>query len=327
MTGSALTGRGGHFSKRLRLQSAPGHDLVQLQATVSTHKSRSVRLRVINPDCSVASPGSLAEVVPGCRVLASDTASNPDPRRFWGNVECGTSLESPDPSRQQDVAGGGDTHLTATGAPQGDSAYRRLTVLDGDDYWGERCELGKNDRSGPTAFYHEGQQRATFISLRLPSNFPLDADAWQTVMQMKQAQPSHDAGSGPPILFMGAFNGRWRVDGENGSFWSFPAQSGVWTRFAFDVYYSQDPDRGWLQVSADLNGDGDFDDPGERSPVIHAATLATEVAAPGSSADELAPGAPIPSHLRAGIYHDPSIPCSAPSGCSVEVDNVQVLAL
>ncbi len=259
--------------------------------------------------------------MPECRLVASDTASTPDPIPFWGFIACQNRSEV------QQLGSGGDPYLTAIGASQGNSTYRRMTTFDGDNPsgWGERCELGKNDRSGPTAFYHEGQQRATFISLRLPSNFPLDADAWQTVMQMKQAQPSHDAGPGPPILFIGAFNGRWRVDGENGSFWSFPAQSGVWTRFAFDVYYSQDPDRGWLQVSADLNGDGDFDDPGERSPVIHAATLATEVAAPGSSADGLAPGAPIPSHLRAGIYHDPSIPCPPPSGCSVEVDNVQVL--
>ena len=30
------------------------------------------------------------------------------------------------------------------GAPQGNTAYRKLTVFDGDDYSGERCELGYN---------------------------------------------------------------------------------------------------------------------------------------------------------------------------------------
>ena len=98
--------------------------------------------------------------------------------------------------------------------------------------------------------------------------------------------------------------------------WTFPAQQGVWTRFAFDVFYSQDPGRGWFQVSADRNSDGDFDDSGERSPVIRVPTLATENST----------GAPIPSHLRTGLYHNSSIPCPGSSGCSVEVDNVQVVA-
>jgi hypothetical protein len=328
LTGSARTRPGGRFSKRVHLHAVAGHKVVRLQATASARKSRTVRIHVIEPGCTVGPPGSLGVTVGGCRVLASDTATGSNPRNFWGSVECGRSLGSPDPSRQQDIASGGDTHLTATGAAQGDSNYRRLTVEDSDDYYGERCELGKNDhRTGPTTFYHEGQRRATFVSLRLPSNFPLNADSWQTVMQMKQAQPSHDDGPGPPILFMGAYEGRWQVEGVNGDFWTFPAQPGVWTRFGFDVFYSQDQSRGWLQVSADLNGDGDFDDPGERSPVIHAATLATEIAAPGSSGDGLAPGASIPSHLRTGIYHDSSISCPAPSGCSIEVDNVQVVAL
>jgi hypothetical protein len=37
------------------------------------------------------------------------------------------------------------------------------------------------------------------------------------------------------------------------------------------------------------------------------------------------PGDPIPSHLRAGLYHNANIPCPAPSGCSIDIDNVQVV--
>jgi hypothetical protein len=199
-----------------------------------------------------------------------------------------------------------------------------MTVFDGDDFWGERCELGLNDhRDGPTAFYREGQHRVTYVSIRLPSNLPLSTNAWQDVMQMKQAQPS-DGGGGVPILFMGARSNEWQVDSSNAAHWSFPAETGVWTRFAWDVYYSKDPGKGWLQVSADLSGDGDFGDSGERSPVIRAATLKAEIA--GSTSDGLAQGDPIPSHLRAGVYHDQSIPCPGPSGCSAEIDNVQVVA-
>lgn len=213
----------------------------------------------------------------------------------------------------------------ATGAAQGNSSFRRLTVMDGDDYSGERCELGENDHEGPVAFYREGQRRATYVSMRLPSNFPLATDNFQTVLQMKQAQAS-DNGGGIPILFMGAYDNQWHIESVNAvdQYWRFPAKTGVWTRFAFDVFYSQDPNKGWLQVSADLDADGDFDEGGERTPVIHNATLQSETA--GTSSDGLTEGESIPSHLRAGIYHDPSIPCAAPVGCSIDIDNVQVVA-
>jgi hypothetical protein len=126
---------------------------------------------------------------------------------------------------------------------------------------------------------------------------------------------------------MGAYENQWRIESINADdgYWHFPARKGVWTRFAFEVFYSADPQKGWLQVSADLNDDGDFDDPGERTPVIHNSTLKTEVPGPNGSSDGLSPGDPIPDHLRTGIYHDTAIPCPQPEGCSIDVDNVQVL--
>jgi hypothetical protein len=266
---------------------------------------------------------AVALALGGCApIVADDTGSNPDPLPFWGSIEC------QDSSRHQQITTGGDTHPKSDGQPQGDSAYRRLTVLDGDDYSGERCELGRNDHNeGPTAFYHEGQRWATYFSLRLPDGFPLDVQTWQVVMQMKQAQPS-DGGGGVPILSMNAYDNKWIVDSPDpGIEWTFPAQTGIWTRFKWDVFYSQDASQGWLQVSADLNNDRDFADPGERSPVIRRATLKTEIDGPNGTSDGLAPGDPIPSHLRAGIYHDPVIACPAPTGCSVELDNVQVVKL
>ncbi len=254
----------------------------------------------------------------GCRLVASDTASESNPLSFWGSIQCASA------SRYAYEESGGDAHLTATGEEQENDAYRQLTLEDGDNFFGARCELGENSQTGPTAFYHEGQHRLTFFSERLPSNFPLSANSWQTVMQMKQAQPSHDDGSGP-ALEMEARDNRWVIVNEWHTIWEFPARRNQWTRFAFDVYYSNNPEKGWIQVSADLNGDGDFNDPGERSPRIHAATLQTEVAGPFNAADGLAAGEAIPSHLRMGIYHDPAISCAAPVECSIGIDNVQVL--
>jgi hypothetical protein len=280
------------------------------------------------PTCALDAtlPGAPVEMtLPGCVLLAADAATVANPVSFWGAVECGTATSRPDPARQQQLGSGADPHLTATGAAA-DPFYRQLTLLDGDDFYGERCELGRNDHeSGPTAFYHEGERRITYFSERLPANFPIATDQWQTVMQMKQAQPSHDDGSGV-ALELQVIDNKWVVANEWKTIQTFPARAGTWTRFAWDVYYSQDPGKGWLQVSADLDGDGDFEGSGERSPVIHAATLQTEVAGSFNGADGLAAGAPIPSHLRMGLYHDPSILCPSPGGCSIDVDNVQVLA-
>lgn len=316
--------RGGKFQGRLNLGSKRG--VVKLQAIGNGWKSKIVKLQVKPGGCPLDQTGSEVEMsMAGCKVIASDTASKRDPRTFWGNVECGAQWGDQDLSRAQDLSSDGDDHATATGAGQGDTDFRRLTVFDGDDYSGERCELGRNDHEGPTAFYREGQRRATYVSLRLPSNFPLATDKFQTVLQMKQAQPSNNGG-GIPILFMGAYDNQWHIESSEAEnqYWRFPAKAGVWTRFAFDVYYSQDPTKGWLQVSVDLDGDGDFEDSGERTPVIRGPTLKAETA--GTSSDGLSEGDSIPDHLRTGIYHDNSIPCPAPSGCSIDVDNVQVLA-
>jgi hypothetical protein len=275
-------------------------------------------------DCDVNVAGvPLAVPVPACAVVAQDTAQDSDPRAFWGSVECERS------SRYEYQASGGDPHPSAGGAPQGNSAYRRLTVLDGDNFYGERCELGKNDwRDGPTALYREGQHRLTYISYRLGDDYPLSNPGWQVVMQMKQAQPSANGG-GTPVISLEARNGRWNLiqsdsaghSSDTHVLWSTPAQTGVWTRFAFDVVYSQDPAIGSIRLSVDLNGDDDSLDPGEQSPTLQTYTLKYET----TDSDYLDAGDSIPSHLRAGAYHNSEIDCPLLGLCSDGVDNVEVV--
>jgi hypothetical protein len=256
-------------------------------------------------------------------VVFSDAGTNPDPASIWGKVDCEEG------SRAQQFLSGGDTHLTATGIAPGDSAFRRLTVIDGDDVSGERCELGWDDRKSPTALFRQGQHRLTEISIRLPSASSVDFDTWQDVMQMKQTWPSANS-SGSPALELGAHNGRWVLaqtlspgeTSDSRELWSAPAQANFWTRFAFDVRYS-DNKKGYIRAGADLNGDGDFGDPGELSRGFHTRTLKTEI--PGGEPDGLKPGQAIPSHLRAGVYHDPMLQCPAPTGCPIDIDNVQVV--
>lgn len=267
-------------------------------------------------------PGALT--APGCQVVFEDTAQAADPIPLWGSLDCASA------SRHQQVAGG-DPYPTALGASQGDGFARRLSVLDGDDYWGERCELGQNDhRSGPTTLYREGDHRLTFFSLKLGSDFPLSTTKWQVVMQMKQSNPA-DNGDGTPVLALWAQNGQWVLEQSDSAgpaekthhVWSTPAQTGSWTRFALDVVYSQSSSQGYVKVYVDLNGDGDALDAGEQSPGFQTYTLKYETA--GGPEDGIAPGTSIPSHLRIGPYHAPEVACPGPGGCSLELDNVQVV--
>lgn len=259
----------------------------------------------------------------GSALIAADTGSVADPNRFWGEVECASA------SRQQLIESGGDEHTMIRGWPQGNDAFRRLTVVDGDNFYGERCELGDNYRRAPTAFYHERERRITELSLRLPPGLPVDSGLFRVVMQMKQTQPSA-GGGGSPMLQLQVLTGRWRLiqsakrtlTGRSRELWSAPARTGIWTRFSLDVRYSRNPKRGFVKMRADLNGDGDYLDGFEQSRRIRTYTLKTEI--PGGLRDGLKPGSSIPSHLRTGLYQDTAFSCPPPGGCSIDVDNVEV---
>jgi Polysaccharide lyase len=259
----------------------------------------------------------------GCVLLASDTSARRDPSVLWRGTACAAA------SRVEHRDTGGDGHPTGMGRRQ-EGGVRALTVLDGDNVYGERCELGRNDRADTLQVYHEGEHRITFLSLRLRRSFPLQSEHWQAVAQMKQVQPA-DNGGGTPVLALNAYGGRWQLhqstsrgpSGTTANIWSARARKRVWTRFAFDVVYSQNPGLGRIKLYVDRNGDGDALDAGEESPRIRTYTLKRET---GTNArDGLAEGASIPSHLRVGIYHDERIGCPPPRGCEIGVDNVQVV--
>jgi Polysaccharide lyase len=278
--------------------------------------------------CKLSRPGSsIGMRLRGCRTVFTDTASDPNPLPKWGEAECA------DASRVQQLTKGGDPSPKANGSRQRNSDFRRLTVLDGDYIFGERCELGFNwaDHSdpgkdimgpGPTVLYREGKRRATYMSFRLPPGWNMNDPRWQVVMQMKQTQP-YNSSQAAPMIDLEVRAGRWILADNFDDLWSVPASLNRWTRFAFDVVYSQDPDKGSIQVHVDLNGDRDFRDSGEKSRRIHVATLLAQT---DGSDDRVPVGASIPSHLRTGIYHDSTIPCPSSAPCSVDVDNVQVVA-
>ncbi len=250
-------------------------------------------------------------------VVGQETVAFADPLPFWGRVDCVQHAPGLTPAHQV-IPRGGDPAPSATGQPQGNASFRRLTVYDSDDVSGERCELGLNDRLGPTVFYREGTRRITFVSIRIPKSTPI-GELFRVVYQNKQVQP-YDSPEQASMVELQVRDGLWRLDVDYRNVWKAPAQAGVWARFAFDVVYSRDPAVGSVRVEADLDGDGSFE---ERSELRSLATLRTEVAGVLGPPE----GDSIPSHLRAGIYQDAGYACPLEGpGCSIDVDNLQVLS-
>jgi hypothetical protein len=292
--GRTRAGPGGGFSTCVRLRRT---------------RKRKVRLRAVarkgsKPRATVhiSSQGSSGC---GLHLLQQDLATDPDPVPLWGEIDAVS------PTRHQWFASGG---------PDG-GPFRRMTAHDGDLYHGnsERAELGDSDYfwedGKPDTFYlyRAGMHRVTSFWMRLPSNFPLDSDEWQVVMQMKQSDPATNA-DGTPVIALQATQGQWILKqslssgpaGDTRILWRTPARLGVWTRIVVDAIYSTDPATGRLTMSIG----------GASSPVFRTYNLKYEVNPPGP---RLRAGDPIPSHLRLGIYHEPSMP-----GTSVDIAQIQI---
>jgi hypothetical protein len=291
--GRTRADRGGAFSTCVRLRRT-GKRKVRLRAV-----SRKGRAR--------ATVHILAQGSSGCglHLLKQDLATEPDPIPLWGDIDAVS------PTRHQWFSSGGPN-----GGP-----FRRMTVLDGDLYHGdsERAELGDSDYlfedGEPDTFYlyRAGMRRVTSFWMRLPSSFPMNSDEWQVVMQMKQTDPANNA-DGTPVISLQAIQGQWILKQSTSTgpasdtriLWRTPARVGVWTHLTVDATYSTDPAAGRFAMTIG----------GASSPVLRTYNLKHEVSPPGP---QLKAGDPIPSHLRLGIYHEPSMPAT-----SVDIAQVQI---
>lgn len=316
----AETDSSGQFAVCARISVPRWAKVARIRATTSSGATARTTLRISasgSSGCDAQAPDSGATGKPpsppppppppgpgGLSVLREDPGANPDPIPLWNSIDAQTT------SRHQ--------HFT-TGGPDG-GPFRRMTVQDGDNVWGERAELGYNSRMnglgapwGTFFLYDEGDRRVTETSMRLPSDFPISQNKWQVVMQMKQTGPSANSG-GTPVLALEARGGRWvltQSDSAGASsntheLWSTPATLGVWTRISLDVTYSPNPSAGKVQITV-----GDV-----ASPTFTTYTQKYELSPPGQG---LNPGDAIPSHLRMGVYHDPSLP-----GTHVDFADVRV---
>lgn len=295
----------GRYSACVRIRTRRRTKKVRLRAVASNRGKATTKLRVLRKKgsrkCKTSKPGASTSL----SVLREDLATNPDPMPLWN------SIDAEDPSRHQRFASGG---------PDG-GPFRRMTVVDGDDHWGERAELGYNSRLnglgapwGTFFLYQAGKRHLTRLWVRLPTGFPISTSSWQVVLQMKQTGPASNSG-GTPVLALEARNGNWVLTQSDSpgpsstthELWSTPATLGVWVPVSIDATYSPDRTRGRVQISV---GKGE-------SATFSTYTQKYEISPPQQG---LTVGGPIPSHLRIGIYHKTSLP-----GTHVDFADVQVL--
>jgi hypothetical protein len=223
----------------------------------------------------------------GAVILAEDDCTNPDPIPLW------RSLDAADPSRHVWLPSGGPT-----GGP-----YRSLTVKDGDNFYGERCELGHNLLGDTFHESKEGDHNIVEEWFRLPTGFPLVMTNWQTISQQKEIE-NYTA----PIAPEGVAHEKQVRGGKLfiRKFWvdlepkGIPITTGIWYCSAVEMLHSADPAKGFLRHT--LNG--------VQGAIYKGQTLAVETAT----------GRAIPNHVRRGIYHDPAVP-----SCSIDIGPTRVI--
>jgi Polysaccharide lyase len=177
----------------------------------------------------------------------------------------------------------------------GTSAYR-LEVRDGDDSYGERCELGQANPTRPGyPLFREGENRWIGFKVLLPASYPVDARSWNVFHQLKQV-----GALGTPAVSMEVREGSFRLmnsdtngDSQRTSeLWRGPAARNRWIVFLMHVVFSPDRRRGSLELFGDLDGRG------VRPLMLRIATHTMKVGPNGTA---------VQSHSRIGIYRDPAI--------------------
>jgi hypothetical protein len=197
----------------------------------------------------------------------------------WANYSCA------DASRVQQV----------DSAVQGRHAYQ-LEVRDGDNAYGERCEIGMaNPGRAGFPIFREGDERWISFQMYLPDDYPIETPDWNLFFQI------HQQGDGgcPPIA-MGVRNGQFKLWKsvrntyvlDTAEMWSAPAQRNRWVKFTLHIKNSADPNVGFVELFGDIDGQG------MKTLLERTATHTMTKTAAGDS---------MINHARVGIYRNPRI--------------------
>jgi hypothetical protein len=202
----------------------------------------------------------------------------------WASYSCA------DPSRVQQV----DSPVA-----QGKHAWQ-LEVRDGDNSWGERCEIGMgNPSKSGFPLFNEGDERWISFQVYLPDDYPINTPDWNVMFQIHQ---QGDGGCPPVALHVE--NGQYKLFNsarntyvlQTTQMWSAPAQLDHWAKFTIHIMNSTDDSKGFVEMFGDLDGTG-------------VKRLMDKTYTHTMTKD--ANGQPMVNHARVGIYRNPAIPGTA----------------
>ena len=206
--------------------------------------------------------------------------ANPVESGRWDLYSCGRKDGQQSSSTSVNDLVPGRFSQFSSGGP-GNKPYYRFYAPPGDNQWtpgsAGRCELSypvgdpgnAPAHTGPPGayFFYEGRRAVTMLSLRLPSNWNVNASSWRVISQWKQNEWVDTGGTTPQLSFQqraGDYIITSRsASGSDDIVWSHPATgdwgTGNWINLAFDMTYSANPSVGKLKVYADANGDGTYE--------------------------------------------------------------------
>jgi Polysaccharide lyase/Ca-dependent carbohydrate-binding module xylan-binding len=208
---------------------------------------------------------------------------------------------------------------------QGSRAYR-IEVRDGDDSYGERCELENGNTSSSRlherVLFHRGQEVWVAFQTYLPPDFSFAADGVPVsfpndgglLMQLKQlgscGTPALGIVSGKAVFAMRNSGGNYCEARGMRSLWTVPMVLGRWVRWLVHVKFDTDPTSGFTATWYDPDGLG-------LRPIPPRLDLGKRVEGnriythtQKSPTDHPSPACPETddcSHARIGIYRDPDV--------------------
>jgi hypothetical protein len=186
-------------------------------------------------------------------------------------------------------------HVASPNA-QGRYAWE-LALRDGDDSYGERCEIGMGNPGAPGfPLFDEGDDRWISFQVYLPDDYPIDTPNWQLFFQIHQ-----QGDGGCPPISLGVEDGKFKLFKSSRNtyvmdtreMWDGPAQRNRWVKFTLHIKNSTDPSVGFVELFGDLDGQG-------------VKTLLDKTMTHTMTKNTNGRGAMI-NHARVGIYRNPAI--------------------
>src|SRR4051794_692534 len=195
-----------------------------------------------------------------------------------------------------------------TGAAQGKRAYE-LEIRDGDNSYGERCEIGMGNPGKPGfPLFREGDERWISFQVYLPDDYPVDTPDWNLFFQIHQ-----QGDGGCPPISLGIEDGQMKLFKsarntyvlDTREMWAAPVQRGRWMKLTLHIKNSADPSVGFVELFGDLDGTG------VKTLIPRTATHTMTLTSTGAS---------MINHARVGIYRNPRISGTAHillHGCTI----------